>query len=261
MKNFLWKIYFFLLVLSIIGAAGLLPYSKALPAGNVPVDMPDSLLLLATFLQAFLLTAIAAFFGHMLSRRTGLGTPVIENIVYKGQGTKLRPGYHVLVPALIGLIFALIMIFADLMMIKLFQIEAAEGAQAPVWWRGLSASLYGGLSEEIMMRLFAMNLIIFLFNSIGKNSEKKSSAGKVVTAMILSSVIFGIGHLAAAFAVGTATPGFVARTLILNFIPGMAFGWLYWRRSLISAMIAYFAADIVLHVVARFIIDNFIQAF
>jgi len=35
----------------------------------------------------------------------------------------------------------------------------------------------------------------------------------------------------------------------LNGLGGLAFGWLYWKQGLESAMIAHFSADIVLHVI------------
>ena len=48
----------------------------------------------------------------------------------------------------------------------------------------------------------------------------------------------------------TKITGFiVARAIILNGIAGIAFGWLYWRKGLESAMISHFSADIVLHVI------------
>ena len=39
-------------------------------------------------------------------------------------------------------------------------------------------------------------------------------------------------------------------TLLGNGIGGMVFGWLYWKRGLIAAVTAHFAADIVLYVMA-----------
>jgi membrane protease YdiL (CAAX protease family) len=34
----------------------------------------------------------------------------------------------------------------------------------------------------------------------------------------------------------------------LNGLAGVAFGWLYWKRGLESAIVAHFSADIILHV-------------
>ena len=42
----------------------------------------------------------------------------------------------------------------------------------------------------------------------------------------------------------------VLRTLLLNGIAGVVFGWLYWKRGLEMAMLSHFSADIVLHVIA-----------
>ena len=42
----------------------------------------------------------------------------------------------------------------------------------------------------------------------------------------------------------------IARTLLLNGIGGVAFGWLYWKRGIEAAMLAHFSTDLVLHVIA-----------
>jgi membrane protease YdiL (CAAX protease family) len=42
----------------------------------------------------------------------------------------------------------------------------------------------------------------------------------------------------------------VARTVLLNGIAGLVFGWFYVRQGLESAMLSHFAADLVLHVAA-----------
>ena len=44
------------------------------------------------------------------------------------------------------------------------------------------------------------------------------------------------------------TPLVIARTVVLNGLLGIIFGWLYWRHGLEAAMISHFSADIVLHV-------------
>ena len=41
----------------------------------------------------------------------------------------------------------------------------------------------------------------------------------------------------------------ISRAIVLNGIGGVAFGWLYWKHGLESAMIAHFSADIVVHVI------------
>ena len=41
----------------------------------------------------------------------------------------------------------------------------------------------------------------------------------------------------------------IVRALVLNGIGGIVFGWLYWKRGLLAAVLAHFSADVVLHVV------------
>ena len=41
------------------------------------------------------------------------------------------------------------------------------------------------------------------------------------------------------------TPLVIARTLVLNGLAGVVFGWLYWRRGLLAAMVAHFTFDLV----------------
>ena len=36
----------------------------------------------------------------------------------------------------------------------------------------------------------------------------------------------------------------------MNDLAGLAFGWLYWKRGLESAMLAHFSADMTVHVIA-----------
>ena len=59
------------------------------------------------------------------------------------------------------------------------------------------------------------------------------------TAIVISAVLFGVGHLPALAQAVALTPALIARTVLLNAIAGILFGWLYWQRSLETAMIAH----------------------
>jgi hypothetical protein len=37
------------------------------------------------------------------------------------------------------------------------------------------------------------------------------------------------------------------RILVLNLIPGILFGALFWKRGLLAAMTAHFSADVLMH--------------
>ena len=59
-------------------------------------------------------------------------------------------------------------------------------------------------------------------------------------AILVSAVLFGVGHLPAAAMVGMPlTAPVIARVVTLNAFAGIVFGWLFWRRSLEAAMLAH----------------------
>ena len=72
-------------------------------------------------------------------------------------------------------------------------------------------------------------------------------------AIAISALLFGAGHLPAAAHVWGLDAIVVFRTVALNAIAGLFFGWLYWKRGLEMAVLGHFSADIVLHVLAPLI--------
>lgn len=110
---------------------------------------------------------------------------------------------------------------------------------APVW-QGFLAAFYGGINEEILMRLFFMSILIWIFFKIKKTEDGKPTHLSIWVAIILAAILFGIAHLAFTSALIAITPVIIARAVILNGIGGVIFGWLYWRKGLESAMISLF---------------------
>jgi membrane protease YdiL (CAAX protease family) len=96
------------------------------------------------------------------------------------------------------------------------------------------------------MRLFLLSLFVFIMMKV--TGKKQKNAAMVWIAIILVSIIFGLGHLPITAAVTAITPWIIFRAILLNGIGGVVFGWLYWKKGLESAVIAHFWQDIVLHV-------------
>ncbi len=66
----------------------------------------------------------------------------------------------------------------------------------------------------------------------------------VWAAIILAAVLFGLGHLPALAGMVTLTPLIVFRTVLLNALGGLLFGWLFWRRNLETAIVAHAAGHV-----------------
>ena len=73
--------------------------------------------------------------------------------------------------------------------------------------------------------------------------------------IVVASVLFGLGHLPTTAQLTTLTPLIIARAIVLNGVAGLAFGYLYWKRGLESAMLAHFSADILLHVLLPLVLS------
>lgn len=99
--------------------------------------------------------------------------------------------------------------------------------------------LYGGVTEELLLRFGLMSALVLVGWYLTGREPAGAGSGVMWSAIMLSAVVFGVGHLPAlAQAVGL-TPALVARTVLLNAIAGVVFGWPYWRRSLEAAMVAH----------------------
>jgi hypothetical protein len=61
-----------------------------------------------------------------------------------------------------------------------------------------------------------------------------------------AALAFGALHLPFASTLMPLTPGVVALVLLLNGLGGVVYGWLFWRRSLESAMLAHATSHVVM---------------
>ncbi|EMA60222.1 Abortive infection protein [Halorubrum lipolyticum DSM 21995] len=108
---------------------------------------------------------------------------------------------------------------------------------------------YGGITEEILLRWGVMAPLAYVLwwgrNRLG-NATESPSATIMWIAIAVSAVAFGVGHLPALAATFELTIPLIVRTVLLNAIVGVALGWLFWRRSLETAMIAHAAFHVAL---------------
>lgn len=234
---------FLALWLAGVGATVLvLPYAFTLQrAALESVPLPLPVVALASVLQTAVLLAVAVFVGLRAADAVGLRTPLTDALVTRaGVGAAwraLRPASAVMVGAVVG---GLILGLEHLVFRPLLpDFAAAAGASEVTRAQGFLASFYGGIAEELLTRLFLVSALAWLLR------------GRATwLAIVVAALVFGAGHLPAVATLAPLTPLLVARTLVLNALGGVAFGWLSWRRGLEAGMVAHFAADLVLHVIA-----------
>jgi hypothetical protein len=244
---------FVLLVLGgLVGAVALLPYALALNPPQLAPGGPPLPLLAVSVAQTWVLVAGAAALGLWLGPQVGLGAPLLLQWLSGEPAAAHRVRATVLPSALAGIATGAAVLLLDVFVFapRLPRDVTAGGGQTTTitWWQGLLASLYGGLDEEILLRLGLMTLLVWLGACLTRARRPRDAvywAGNV-----LAALLFGLGHLPATAALVPLTPLVVARALALNGIGGVVFGWLYWRQGLLAAMFAHFAADLVLHAIS-----------
>ena len=250
-----WKIFIVLLLASIFGFITVLPYTLTLQGSvlqNLPV--PVYVVLTAQAIQNIILFAFAILVGLFFARKVGLGLPILEGWF---EGRKVKSNLKSILGISIGLgILAGVFIVGLDYLFSLVGVtlNVANVSQInPPAWQGFLASFYGGINEEILLRLFLMSLLVWIFFKIRKTADGKPTDTGVWLAIILAAILFGAGHLPTAAAITSLTPMVVSRIIILNAVGGIIFGWLYWKKGLESAMISHFSADIILHVITPLI--------
>ena len=109
----------------------------------------------------------------------------------------------------------------------------------------IASVLYGGVVEEVMLRLFMMSLLAWLGWKVFFRKAEKAPAGVIVAANVISALLFAAGHLPATAMLFEITPLVLLRCFLFNGGLGLFFGWLYRRFGIQYAMIGHALAHIV----------------
>ena len=257
-KPFNWKIFFILWIAAIFGVIAIIPYTLTLQgvtSQSVGLPMPLPLLLTIQIAQNAVMFGILTALGLFFANRIGLGLPIVEARL-NGESVKDKVLAILPLSIIIGVVASLLIIGLEAVLFQPALLRELgdsvntlnlQSAQPPAW-QGFLASFYGGIAEEILLRLFVMSLLAWLGSFISKTTEGKPTSAVFWIANILAAVLFGLGHLPATKLLIPLTPLVITRAIVLNGLAGIGFGWLYWKRGLESAMVAHFSADIVLHV-------------
>jgi membrane protease YdiL (CAAX protease family) len=252
-----WKIFFILWVASIFSVIAVLPYLLSLESNvlqNLELPFPLPIVIALQVLQNAVIFAIAIFGGMFFASRVGLRIPILEAATH-GESVADRVRAILPLSTILGVASTLVVLgleifyFQPAMRKELGDTAAAlNQTSQPAAWKGFLASFYGGIAEEILLRLLVMSFFVWLGRFISKTSDSKPTSAIFWVANILAAILFGLGHLPATALLVPLTPLVVTRAFVLNGLIGIVCGWLYWKRGLEAAMISHFSADLVLHV-------------
>jgi hypothetical protein len=248
-RRLTWKVFGVLMLGALIGSVAIIPYSLALsPKALEGLSIPIPLALVISVLQTMILVAVVAGLGLWLSPRVGLGAPRLRQWLAGDRESALQRLKPAAVRAAVaGAVTSLVVILLDVFAFPgTLQAQSAGSAGNPSYWQGLLSSLYGGINEELLIRLGVMTIIVWLGAVLLRRQTPPD--GLYWFGIVISAVAFGLGHLPATGQSFNVTALVVLRAVVLNGLGGVVLGWFYWRHGLLSAMAGHFSADLVLHV-------------
>lgn len=194
-----------------------------------------------TLINPIIMLIVAVFVGSILYEKVNLKVPLIEKaagIKNDNLNTYSILKYGIFGGVLSGLLLSLIgFIFNPILPAEF--LELGESLKPTLAAR----FLYGGLTEEILMRFGLMTLVIWIASKVFKGTKP------IVywTGIIMASIIFALGHFPIAYqAVENPSTGLLSYILIGNTIGGLIFGWLYWKKGLESAFLAHIFTHIIM---------------
>ena len=107
----------------------------------------------------------------------------------------------------------------------------------------LAAVIYGGVIEEVMLRLFFMSLLAFLLEKLFR--KESGTTGVLIAANVIAAMLFAAAHLPATAMLMELTPMILFRCFLLNGGFGLVFGWLYRKYGLRYAMLAHAGCHVI----------------
>jgi membrane protease YdiL (CAAX protease family) len=250
--SFPWRLFWLLLIAAVAGVGAAVPlvlevFQPLLKSGQ-PLPLPLPIIIAIGIAQNLILLSVAIGVGLLVARKVGLGAPLLRAWLY-GEPRRQSVGGSLGLGALIGIAVGFVVLVPLLIAAPHLPGLPLVGAARAALWKRVIVGFYGGIVEEILTRLFLLSLFAWLGAKVFRRQEAKLSARIFWMANIIAAILFGLGHLPSASMVMHITPAVVAIALLLNGIPALTFGYLYWRRGLESAMIAHFCADFVLYAI------------
>lgn len=234
------KTFLALFGLGLLGVLTLIPMIMSQLAALPPelLELPIPVLAALSLLNPLILLALAVAIGTLLAQRVGLRSLVAEKV---RTGMPIWPQLRPAIPMAVGLGlgFMLVIVVLDRLINPFANVELPTAGNP--FMQLLLGILYGGITEELLLRWGLMSLFVWLGWRVFQRGAGAPHPAIVWTAIFLAAILFGVGHLPAMASMVVLTPLIIVRTILLNALGGIVFGWLFWRNNLETAMVSHAA--------------------
>jgi Type II CAAX prenyl endopeptidase Rce1-like len=242
-------LFIILWLVGMIGVLSTLWIVLPIPAEQLP--LPLIAVKLLNLISPTFLLSIAVLAGVNLASKVGLSAPFAEALVSGSQApiSAIKPQ---VIPGLVGGIFGsvalstLSFLWRSSLPIDFVAKAEALSKNTPL----LTRVLYGGITEEILMRWGFMSLLVWAAWRVLQKAQGSPNTMYVALAIGISAIVFGLGHLPLAFTLSSqATASLVAYIIVGNAFFGLIAGYLYWQKGLEAAIIAHVSVHLVMTII------------
>lgn len=196
------------------------------------------MVLLVTAIITVVYAVVCGFFGYIFADKLGL----IRSFCIEKK--------HTLIAVISGAVCGLILsadafTFAEWIPELVGTYDSAKTFDAPTW---IASILYGGVIEEVMLRLFLMSLIALIGWKLFAPKEDTAPEKILIISNAFAAALFAAGHLPATVLIfGHLTPMLIFRCFLMNGAFGIVFGRLYRKYGIQYAILSH----ILTHIVSR----------
>jgi hypothetical protein len=241
-RSAFWRLW--LLGLAGAAIAALDPMPETLVIG---ARLPEIVVRAAGFLNAALLLAVLVGLGTVAAREVGLYSVFAPQIQISGR-TRDHVFHWVQAAILLGGAMGAAQILFDLWFWSLIPPDhalllrhaAQLSAQSP-----FTRLLFQAMTEELMLRWGLMSGLLWVLALVFHQKKGKPTRPIVWAAIIGVSVLSVVGQMPAILHAMSTDPAAIllVRTMMISAFAGIAYGWLFWKHGLESAVLAHMIAQ------------------
>ena len=179
-------------------------------------------------MQVISYALICGILGKLLANKLGLW----RELRFEGRSVVLS--------ALAGLAVGVAMMALELLWFANVSDVIKESYKVlPTLSNAIASLIYGGIIEELMIRLLLMSLVALIIWKLFYKSADAVPTRALVIANIVAAILFAAAHLPSTIMSIGITPVILIRCFLLNGGAGLVFGFLYRKRGIQYAMIAH----------------------
>jgi len=201
------------------------------------LSVPPVVLGLLAVMPNFVLFLIFLLIGFFIAHKVGLKSVIIHPHAREKPKSEWKKGIKLAI--ILGLISAVALRGFDYLFRLFLPDSLIELLRPYSALEFITALLYGGILEELLMRFGLMSLLVFIFWKLFERKSAKPSNWVFIVAIFISALLFALGHYGITASNIEMTPFIWFRMILLNGLPGLFFGWIYWKHNLELAMLAH----------------------